>query len=196
MKSKSSTLVILFSLFFLLLSSSAISVCAAPVVDGFAGVPWGATQEQVQVAMTEKGFAFLGQTPGGRDKYNGTFAGHPAELQFSFNKNLFYCGEARIQDMPAPEEIWSVAGSFEDIKRMFVAKYGPANVEYTLGDERDRLGFGARWENLTAAATPKGIVSIDIRCLKKRQQTQFYGIIITYNIGVAWAGMKADGGGI
>lgn len=82
-----------------------VPVYAGPAVEGFSGVPWGASREQVQAAMAEKGFTLLEQIPGVADKYKGSFAGHAAELKFFFHKNLFYSGEAIIRDIPAPEEL-------------------------------------------------------------------------------------------
>ena len=169
---------------------------AAPAVEGFAGVPWGTSREQSQKLMAEKGFTSLGQADGFSDKYKGVFAGHPAELKLTYTKDVFYCGEAIIKDMPAPEILWSMSDFFDDMKKLFVAKYGAANAEYTLGEGENLLGFGARWENLAAADNPAGQAYIDIRGIKKRPQSDFWGIIITYNIGLSWATFKADGGNI
>jgi len=172
------------------------TVLAASSLEGFAGAPW-ASREQVQAAIAEKGFMPLEQIPGVSDKYKGSFAGHPDELKFSFHKNVFYNGKAIIRDIPAPQELGRVASSFEDIKKLFIAKYGQASLEYTFGDVReDRIGFAAKWNNLATAATPTGQVSIFLAGIKKRPQIDFYGIIVTYDIGKAWAGLKVDGGSI
>lgn len=184
---------ILMMVFLLMLQTTGY---ASSAVEGFAGISWGTSREQSQKLMAEKGFTYLGQADDFSDKYKGIFAGHPAELKLTYTKDIFYCGEANIKDMPAPEIAWSMSDSVDDMKKLFIAKYGPANVEYTLGEGENLLGFGARWENLATATNPAGQAYIDIRGIKKRPQTDFWGIIITYNIGASWAMLKADGSNI
>jgi len=49
----------------------------------------GASREQVQAAIAEKGYTLLEQgAKPAYEKYRGTFAGHPAELRFFYERSL------------------------------------------------------------------------------------------------------------
>ena len=68
---------------------------AAPRVDGFADVPWGANVDQLKAVMDQRGATLQKQGPD-RVEYLGTFANEPARLIFYFDKNIFYQGEAEL----------------------------------------------------------------------------------------------------
>lgn len=75
MKNKVSILVILVSL---LLISFSILAYAAPTMDGFLGIPWGATADQVDQAMKSQGFTvenIIDTVGNKRVIYHGSFAG-------------------------------------------------------------------------------------------------------------------------
>ena len=74
---------------------SGIAKAAADTVDGFVGVPWGASKQQVAKEMAQRDFK---QVAEGTNYvvYGGTFADLPADLTFGFGKNGFYMGEADV----------------------------------------------------------------------------------------------------
>jgi hypothetical protein len=176
---------------------------AAPAVDGFAGVPWGASKKQVQKVMKAKGYAFLEeQTEGSRhtEKYKGAFAGEPADLIFSFKNNLFCGGTADILAVAKTNVRWRIMMVFNQIKQLIFAKYGPATTEEEYVDKNNNwVGYQAKWKNLAAAATPPGLVEISLRYGKfwdlfaHRIKS---GLHVDYSIGENWANMKAGGGGV
>ncbi|MBP2653826.1 MAG: hypothetical protein H6Q73_1395 [Firmicutes bacterium] len=85
MKHRIFVLVILISILI------SLPVYAAPTVDGFVGVPWGASSEQIDQTMQEKGFS-LSSASSTMRSYNGIFAGEARVLKFRLSNNKFYEG--------------------------------------------------------------------------------------------------------
>ena len=162
--------------------SFAVSVYAAPPVDGFIGVPWGASREQVQTAMAEKGFALIGLNLDRGDTYKGNFAGYPAELYFEFLNNVFYKGSARLLDLRSPNY-----EAYFGLKGLISAKYMQVGRE-----EKEKKCFQSLWLDLPAMATPAGKVSIFLTSGCDRSERAW----IVYDITQAWARFKASGGSI
>jgi hypothetical protein len=83
---------------FCLLAVMHSEAVADPVPDGLAGVPWGATGEQAQTIMAEKGFRQeevdpLTGEPSPGLVFSGRFAGRMCRLRLYFKGNGFYSGE-------------------------------------------------------------------------------------------------------
>lgn len=178
---------------------------AAPKVDGFSGVPWGASQEQIKAAMMKKGFTLLGQKKDSFykfDRYKGTFAGFPAELTFYYEKNIFYRGAANILNVLNSNSRQQFEAYYNDIKRLFIAKYGAPNEDSELSDGKGNwIGYFAKWNDLPAVANPPGLVKTYIGCGRgaiwdEIEQRISSGLCINFSIGEAWARLKATGGGI
>jgi hypothetical protein len=175
---------------------------AAPAVDGFAGVPWGASKKQVQKVMKAKGYAFLEeQTEGSRhtEKYKGAFAGEPADLIFRFKNNVFWRGYADILAVAETDDRYYLMTVLDSIKPLIAAKYGPVTREVEYGDKNKWVGYQVIWKNLAAATTPPGLVEIMLHCGFCRDLFAHRikrGVQVDYSIGENWANMKASGGGV
>ncbi len=193
MKSKVSILVILFSL---VLMCCTVSVSAAsPAVDGFIGVPWGASRQQVRQAMEERGFTLLEQRADGIiDTYQGTFTGQPAELKFQYESNVFFSGEANFLHVKG-QSLDAVRAYYMELKGLLTAKYGlPAELTDAAGKTPVCL-----WERLPATATPPGQVTIQARYGQVFYGTGYLGnglykasgVTVSYSIGSSWARQKA-----
>jgi hypothetical protein len=165
--------------------------------EGFVGVPWGASKEQVQAAMANKGFPLIEHWTSDCDVYRGTFAGYPAELKFFFEKNVFYSGRAEFLDRTSTEP--QQAGLvYEEIKRLFQAKYGLYNYELCTGTGCDKARAHddynrfCTWKDITSTATSHGTVEIGInRWASDTLDIKFY-IRVTYRISKQWAPLKTD----
>lgn len=167
---------------------------AAPAVDGFMGVPWGANHEQVQKAMEARGFTLLEQRSDGIiDKYRGTFTGKPAELSFQFENNVFFEGEAAFLDVKGAQET-VVRLSYLEMKQLLTAKYGSTAEEYTNADGESNA---CAW-HLPTTVTPSGRVTIYMWHGKAIYGTGYYGnglyedsgYTVRYSIGSTWARLK------
>lgn len=168
---------------------------AAPPVEGFMGVPWGASRQQVQKAMEERGFKLLEQRADGVvDTYQGTFTGQPAELNFQYEKNVFFYGSAAFLHVKG-QSLDAALAYYQELKGLLTNKYG---VPMVYADEYGREKV-SRWEGLAAAATPPGQVSIQLMYGKVFYGTgylgnglyQATGVAVNYGIGSAWARQKA-----
>jgi hypothetical protein len=178
-------------IFCLLMSFSKASYAAPPTVDGFVGVPWGASRQQVASVMVEKGYALLQQREDGvLDRYQGTFADYPAELVFLYTKNVFYYGSAEL--LPARDKGMDVAMKYYyEMAQLLTAKYGePAKKSYGFlpgpGGKETILSRHSSWENIPAAITPPGQVTISVL----GGDMAGYRVEVNYTIGKAWAQLK------
>ena len=187
MKGKLSILVVLFSLLLMCFTVSAYA--APPAVDGFAGALWGASREQVQAAMAEKGFTLIG-----KDMFKGTFVGHSATLYFSYEKNRFIEGQATFLDVDSLQSPFLAKTYYDEIKGLYAAKYGHAIKELEFSDMESWYGEIVEWD-LTATATPPGLVTILVIVFENEKHKDF-GVYVKCGIGEAWANLKADGSGI
>jgi len=173
---------------------SALPAYAAPPLDGFIGVPWGASRQQVQKAMEERGFTLLEQRADGIvDTYRGTFTGQPAELKFQYEKNAYFAGTATFLHIKGSFDA-SMAYYYE-LKGLLTAKYGTPTVYANAAGQESVC----RWEGLPATATPQGQVNIQLRYGKVFYGTGYWGkgmyeadgVEVEYSIGSAWARQKA-----
>lgn len=182
---------------------TATSHAAPPAVDGFLGVPWGAGREQVAEEMAKNGFIMLEQRDDGYiDTYKGTFAGHPAELQFRYWNNVFYSGSANLLDTKNME-VNLLKIYYEDLKKLYSTKYGSLDSEWygTTADGRSVITGQASWERLPTTAIPSAPVKIRVYYGVVLFGTGYgkppaRGIQLEYSIGEAWARLKTDKNGI
>lgn len=159
-----------------------------PTVDGFIGVPWGASRQGVQKAMEERGFTLLEQRADGfSDTYRGTFTGQPAELEFLYEKNVFFRGEVTFLHI-SDKGYYVVKDYYNEIKDLLTAKYGLPVERTSIGSQP--LSYST-WENLPATTRQPGQVRILLRegpVLLKSSKSQYsHSVIVSYDIGVSWA---------
>lgn len=161
---------------------------AASSVDGFIGVPWGASRQQVQKAMEERGFTLLEQRADGFiDTYQGTFTGQSAQLTFIYEKNVFYKGEAAFLHV-RDKDYYAVKAYYTELKGLLTAKYGPPMERSSIGSQS--LSY-SKWENLPATARHPGQVTIMLRegpeLFWPKKNHSSYSVIVSYDIGSSWA---------
>lgn len=99
---------------------------AGPVPGGLAGVPWGATREQVKKIMIEKGFKQENAFPFANEPspglvFYGSFANTMCYLQFSFKGNSFYSGEVAVFRLNDYQPVLAAANHFISL---LTEKYG------------------------------------------------------------------------
>lgn len=96
---------------------------AGEVPDGFAGVPWGASRDQIIQTMKEQGYRQLKGDYGSKLVFKGEFAGASCYLSFYSIANSFYSGTAsecaKGPHRPGPQS------TFDRIVSMLSEKYGP-----------------------------------------------------------------------
>ena len=177
--------IVCLALFALLLVTN--TALAAPRVDGFADVPWGANADQLKAAMDQRG-ATLQKQSTDRVEYLGTFANEPARLIFYFDKNIFYQGEAELLNAKGKDEP-IIKKYFAEFSNMVTAKYGNAEPGGSVGQF---LVFANLWRNLPTGAQPAAQVAIsvvgivDVR--KKPDPNKAENkVIISYSVGLDWA---------
>ncbi len=122
--------------------------------DGFCGVPWGATKQQIDNIMKEKGFSSLNSKIPGRPSYDGTFSDYPAaELHFDVRHNIFFAGYAEICPARPGYHPDCVLPCSEDMVKKFTEKYGqPSRIEKSLEINTFHI-----WENLQDASSSDNI---------------------------------------
>lgn len=89
--------------------------------DGFAGVPWGATQDQVDQAMRDRGFQRLSSQVPNMQLYSGTFGGYAGSLQFVFFRSALYEGLFNTSSRGNYDWVQQVG---TEIVNTLMAKYG------------------------------------------------------------------------
>lgn len=172
---------------------------AAPPVEGFMGVPWGADRQQVQKAMEERGFKLLEQRADGVvDTYQGTFVDQPAQLKFQYYKNgsVFYSGSAAFLHVKGRSPDSAMAYYYE-LKGLLTAKYGTRTALATDGS--GRLEYASLWQGLPATATPSGQATIQLRHGPIIYGTGYwgnglseaYGVEVSYYMDSSWAHQKS-----
>ncbi len=177
--------VIVFAIFSWLLLVA--PVWAAPQVNGFADVPWGANVDQLIAVMEQRGATLKKQDPD-RAEYLGTFANQPARLIFYFNKNIFYQGEAELLNATGKEEP-VIKKYFGEFSNMVAAKYGNAEYGGSVGEFQI---YANRWRNLPTAAQPAaqaGISVVGIVDVRKKPDPNKAEnkVIVSYSVGLDWA---------
>jgi len=163
---------------------SAEPLCAAPSVDGFVEVPWGASIDDVKTAMAKRGFTLQKQEIDSVE-YMGTFANEPALLTFDFKKNLLYYGKAELLNAKG-KDLNVTLNYYREFAEMLAAKYGKPES----GSAYQRPTYFSRWYNLPTSVTPPGQVNIEIvgglTVIGKAENT----VWISYTIGPDWVRAK------
>ena len=170
-------LIILLAVTFMLMG--AVSLCAAQNVDGFIGLPWGASNEAVKTSMEQRGFKLLSFTAE-KAEFLGEFANEPANLTFFFLKDRFFRGEADLLNARQMGKADALK-YFDDFSSMMQVKYGKTerNGAYSKNTEI----YTYSWYNLPTSATPPGQASISI---SGGQFGKSNAVIVVYSIGEAW----------
>jgi len=114
--------------------ASSGSAHAAPVPDGFLGVPWGASPEDVEKAMAERHHAKDPDSKPDRYIYVGSFAGERAYLIFSFINGKLFEGGANLIDVFRDAGEGDYRGlvdlRFRTLEESLVQKYGKPAYRY------------------------------------------------------------------
>jgi hypothetical protein len=108
---------------------------AAPVVpEGFLGVPWGASPEDVEKAMAERHYAKDPDSKPDRYIYVGSFAGERAYVIFSFINDKLFEGGANLIDVFRDAREGDYRGlvdqRFRALEESLVQKYGDPAYRY------------------------------------------------------------------
>lgn len=111
---------------------------ADTVPDGFIGVPWGASIEQIIKTMNERGYQQLtesplvGGLPPGELVFRGAFAGTPCQLTFKLVANSFYSAEAmgcaRSDHPVMPQD------TYRQIVNELSEKFGPPQEHWSKNE--------------------------------------------------------------
>jgi hypothetical protein len=130
---------------------------AGVVPDGFLGVPWGATTEQVQKAMKDRGYRQLKAGSPAELIFRGAFAGRECNLQFSFLANSFYNATADAcarSGHPAAAQV-----AFRQIVDDMTSKYGPptkrGSDKVKTNDGKEHPAEGATWDLVDSKTSDK-----------------------------------------
>ena len=190
-----------------LLATQIPSYAQRPAVDGFLGVPWGASKAQVQAAMAKKGFTLLEHRGDSGDVYWGPFnviRDYPATFDFIFEDNVFYAVNVQILPSQKAENPYRLVMDWHwSVYQALKEKYGPPD-EWAAPIE-DINGMHAhhayQWENIPTTVTPPGKVTISINsnsgiCLPPIPSSYSSAACITlwYSIGKRWARQKSGKG--
>jgi hypothetical protein len=118
----------------LLLMIQITSYAEPPPVDGFIGVPWGASREAVEKAMAERYFPKDPDSKADKYIYNGYYAGYQAYVTFYFINNQFFEGGASLIDVfrDAKEGDYRhlVDQYFSAFETLLIQKYGNPSSRY------------------------------------------------------------------
>ena len=139
MKNKVSLLVILFSLVFMCFTLSAY---AAPELNGFMGIPWGANVEQVRQGMVQNGFSLHTEEKWGvltQEVFeNGVYAGYRVYAASVFLKfNTMYAVNLTIKG----EEGGGIDAIYSHLKTLLQEKYGmPEGEKQSWANNRPSTG--------------------------------------------------------
>lgn len=127
-------------------------ICAAPVPEGFVGVPWGATQEQVIKMMSERGWR---EAFGDGKSFYGFFAGFPGIVTFEFTGNAMTGGRAELE---RATNGYNSKHTFDAGYKLLSEKYGQAVIQtYNNPDRKSSMPvlYQAEWELVDDASADK-----------------------------------------
>lgn len=120
---------------------------AGAVPDGFIGVPWGASADQVKQIMNERGYTQLKGSATGLLVFKGAFAGVPCQLLFYLIANSFYSGTAEICSRSG--YALRPQSTYKQTVDMLSEKYGPPQTRQSrkLKDNngKEHPQEGAQW---------------------------------------------------
>jgi hypothetical protein len=135
---------------------------AGVVPEGFLGVPWGATTEQVQKAMKDRGYRQLKAGSPAVLIFKGAFAGYECNLQFSFLANSFYSASAGA--CARSGHTASAQFAFKQIVDDLSGKYGPptkrGSGKLKTNDGKEHPDEGASWDLVDGKTSDKYFISV------------------------------------
>ncbi len=155
MRRKALGLAVLFCLF--AVGCPLLAGAAGP--DGFANVLWGASKSQVDQAMAQQGFRFLGQAAGksygdgsAGYRYQGTLVGTSGTLEFWFLNGVFFRGNFVFYNEDGGA---AASKAYWQFLPIIQSKYGPPTKS---GNQTGSYtGVSNVWEGLQAPGSPDKI---------------------------------------
>ncbi len=161
---------------------------AGTVPDGVAGIPWGASRDQIIKAMSEQGYQQLKDAElkeiGTDLGFRGVFAGESCQLIFRLVANSFYfCWADRIAQSPSrqwPQE------SFERIVKMLTEKYGPPQKRDSQPVSDLQVAGSAlyceaaEWDLVDSRTSDKYSIRAILYRVGKTDHTLDYTVCVTY----------------
>jgi len=184
-------LVVCFSLIISSVSSlraeAAASINVLQSEGGFAGIPWGAGQEQIDKVMTEQGFSDKKILNHGNVlRYWGSYNGYSQYVVLSLWNNQFYEGTASgICQVRETLHEGEVRECFSRLATTLAGRYGPPTVK--AGSEDDKAYYWTQYSNppgkaeeinlMLAMHLPEGGLtegSVELRLTNRRLETSFY----------------------
>lgn len=161
-KTKAIYLVVVFALLVVSVIMFSGIARAGAVPDGFLGIPWGASTEQIVKVMNERGYRQLtGATPGNL-VFKGAFAGTPCQLHFSLLANSFYSASAVYcdrSDYPLRPQ-----STYRQICAELSKKYGPPtdsrSDKLKANDGKEYPQEGAWWDFVDSRTSDKYSIKV------------------------------------
>ena len=135
-----------------------VPIYAAPAPDGFAGVPWGTTQEQVINMMRERGWRETGEQDG--KTFYGDFAGFPSKVIFAFTANAMTRGTAQIE---IATNGYHSKITFDAAYKLLSEKYGQTVIKVYPNDRRGHTMqnyYYADWNIVDDVSSDKYSISL------------------------------------
>ena len=119
--------------------------CGAPYPEGFVGIPWGASRDQVVKVMNERGFTTEGTVssqdqPASTLLYRGAFDGQPCQLEFYFSSNAMFKGRASHLGLLQPAG--AQLALYRQLVNLVSAKYGLPQADKI---QEDKTNTGEIW---------------------------------------------------
>lgn len=141
----------------------------AAVPDGFLGVPWGASRDQIIKTMNERGFTTQGAI-GSADRppstlvFRGAFADQACQLEFYLMSNALYKGRASHLGLLQPPG--AQLALYRQMVKQIGVKYGPPQSDNVQEDKTNtgeiwRAGK-AEWNFTDGEAAEKYKIGIDL----------------------------------
>lgn len=146
-------LVVVFAILAVLVVMFSGIAQAGEVPDGFMGIPWGASGDQIIKTMKERGYQRTDNPQNTQPfAFRGAFAGAPCELNFHLTANSFHSVyAANCQWSPNPRVPQRY---FQDMVKMLSEKYGPPQSRESTGDE------AAHWHFIDSRTSDEYSISV------------------------------------
>ena len=114
--------------------------------EGFVGVLWGASSEQINKTMRERGYKKIESNNPDILRFFGTFGSQPCDLSFNLSMNSFYQGTAYCSQN---EQHATTKWFFELEVKKLSEKYGPPDEQDTRKVEKcTDVCDWAMWDHL------------------------------------------------
>lgn len=123
---------------------------AGEVPDGFAGIPWGASHDQINKTMSQRSYRQItSEVPGGLI-FKGAFAEASCQLYFNLTANSFHPGKADFCDISPDPRL--PQATFNRIIKMLSEKYGPPRLRQS---EPEVLLEHVSWQFIDSRSSDK-----------------------------------------